>query len=197
MQSSATEARSIISRLRTLTSGSISGRMSPVQSSFQSYVGSPKSSAIIDLPCKRKNSIAVLSLPEEEYVRFSVNYVGSATLDPPFKPQGLIRAMQLFKQNGVAAGMAAVPKNVISMHVSALGINLTDKKHQMFITRNYPRKQIVGYCVHEMNSHYFGFATRRPGFDDLKVHVFMQLNEPVQQILDSVKFWLQMDPMSS
>ena len=139
--------------------------------------------------------ISGMEFSEEDYVRFSVNYVGSATLDPPFTPQSITRAMQMFNQNGVAAGMAAVPKNTISMHVCALGINLSDKKQQMFVTRNYPRKQIAGHCSHQMDNHYFGFATWRPGFGDLKVHVFMQVAEPVTQILDSIKFWLQIDPL--
>lgn len=166
-------------------------------------MGSPKSSFIFDYTRKRKDTVAVptassgMELGEEDYVRFSVNYVGSATLDPPFTPQSITQAMQMFNQNGVAAGMAAVPKNTISMHVSALGINLSDKKHKLFVSRNYPRKQIAGYCVHKMDEHYFGVATRRPGFDDLKVHVFMQVHasEPVSHIMDSIKFWLQIDPL--
>lgn len=137
-----------------------------------------------------------MDFTEEEYARFSVHYVGSATLDPPFTTNSIIKALQVFSQSGVAGGKAAVPKNVISMQISALSIMLIDKKHKLFINRNYPRKQIVGYCMHPLDHAYFSFATHRPGFSDLKVHVFMQLSEPLTQLLDSLNFWLQMDPIS-
>ena len=105
--------------------------------------------------------------------------------------------MRAFNEDGMAAGQAAVSRNVIHMQVSSLGINLTDKKHQLFVSRNYPRKQLEGYCVHPQDSKCFAFASHRPGFPhSIKCHVFREVQEPVQQIMDSVKFWLELEPIS-
>ena len=165
-------------------------------------MGSPKSqTSIAEVSSKRKNSVSNLASVAggefpEDFARFSVHYVGSANLDPPFTADSVVKALRMFSESGVAGGKAAVPKNVVTMQVSASSIMLIDRKHKLFVNRNYPRKQIVGYCLHPQDHTYFSFATHRPGFDDLKVHVFMQALEPLTQVQDSVNFWLQMDPIS-
>ena len=175
--------------------------VSPLNSSstFQSYVSSQQisSSTGADVPHKCKNSVTIpkplssFESAEEDFAKFSVNYVGSANLDAPFSSQSIINSLEKFKEGGTKVGQASVPKNTVIMHISSLGINLTDKKQKMFINRNYPQKQIIGHSVQPVNGEYFGFATFRPGFkDQIKVHVFCQLIEPVQQILDTMSFWL-------
>ena len=192
-------SQSFISRLRSLKlQRAQSPSPVPHPPSFQSYIGkSHSTSSILDIPQKRKDLVNIqnptssLDFPEEDYARFLVTYIGSANMEAPFTSESIIKSLEVFEESGVAAGMAAVPKNTITMHVSALGINLIDKKHQMFINRNYPHKQIVGYSMHPTDAKYFGFSTHRPGFtDQLKVHVFQQSNDTIQLILDAIKFWL-------
>lgn len=95
----------------------------------------------------------------------------------------------------MAAGMAPPTgkSNAVSMYVSSLGINLTDKRQKMFVNRNYPRKQIVGYARHPSDKRYFSFATLRPGFEDqVKVHLFLESSgQVVDQVIESIQFWLQ------
>ena len=95
----------------------------------------------------------------------------------------------------MAAGRAAVPKNVIQMHVSSLGINLIDKKHRLFVNRNYPRKQLAGFLRHPENEKVFAFASKRQGYPTgIKCHLFRQVQEPTQHILDTLQYWLEMEP---
>jgi len=75
-----------------------------------------------------------------------VNYVGSAALDLQLSPSSK-EAIKAFSEEGMAGGQAAIPKNVIHMRVSSLGITLTDKEHWLFVNRNYPRKQLEGCCL--------------------------------------------------
>lgn len=97
----------------------------------------------------------------------------------------------------MAAGQAAIPKYAIDMQISALGINLSDKKHKLFVNRNYPRKHLVGYCQHPSDPNYFAFASPKPGFaDSMKVHVFKRGTESTERILDAIKFWLEVEPIS-
>lgn len=156
-----------------------------------------------DSPPRQRDSIrnatvmSPLDFTEEDYAQFSVNYIGSATLAPPMTPWSVVDALELFSNEGVAKGQAAVPKNVIQMQISALGINLSDKKHKLFVNRNYPRNQIAGYCLHPNSPKYFAFGSQRPGFpDDIKCHIFKPLQATTEQIMDAVKFWLEMDPIS-
>lgn len=128
---------------------------------------------------------------ESDHAKFSVTYVGSANIPGPFSSRLVSKSLEMFKEGGVAVGGASVPKNTIIMHISSLGINLTDKKQKMFINRNYPRKQILGHSLNPVEKEYFGFATSRPGFrDQIRVHVFSQLTEPVKQVVDAMIFWL-------
>ncbi len=160
------------------------------------------STTTTDPPPSKRDSIrntvlSPLDFCEEEYAKFSVNYVGSATLAPPMTQQSVLDALELFTE-GMAKGQAAVPKNVIQMQVSALGINLSDRKHQLFVNRNYPRNQVVGYCLHPRDTNYFAFSSQKPGFpDSIKCHVFRQLHDPTEQIIEAVKFWLEFDPILS
>ena len=118
-------------------------------------------------------------------------YVGSANLPGPFSSRLVSKSLEMFKEGGVGVGGASVPKNTIVMHISSLGINLTDKKQTMFINRNYPCKQILGHSLSPVEREYFGFATVRPGFrDQIRVHVFSQLTEPIKQVVDAMIFWL-------
>ena len=172
--------------------------------SFHSYIlGSSPTTAMLDIPKKKRDSVVLnppqslvatttAESPEEDHARFPVTYMGSATLEGSFTPYAITQALDTFNREGIAGGMAAIRKNVISMMVSALGINLTDKTHKLFVHRNYPRKQIVGVAMHPYNSSYFAFATTRPGFpDQLKVHVFSQVATSVNEILEGINFWLQ------
>jgi hypothetical protein len=127
-----------------------------------------------------------------------VTYIGSAALAPPLSQQSVLDALRVFGEQGTAAGQAAVVKNSIEMQVSALGINLSDRKRRLFINRNYPRKQLEGYCAHPCDDNHFAFASRRPGYSSsLKVHVFKRGSESVPQILDAIQFWLEIDPTPS
>lgn len=172
--------------------------------SFQSHTQVHKKlSPANDIPQRKRDSVqsptifSPLDFTDEDYAKFPVTYVGSAALDPPLTQQSVLEAMRVFDEHGTAAGQAAVVKNSIDMQVSALGINLSDKKHKLFVNRNYPRKQLEGYCRHPTNNDYFAFASRRPGFSSLKVHVFKKGSESVEQILDAIKFWLEIDPITS
>lgn len=177
---------------------------SPLSSSFQSYVSSQQitSSMVSDIPLKRKNCVVQPSplqssfdSTDDDFAKFSVTYVGSANLEGPFGPSLITEALVTFREGGVASGMAPIAKNSVTMQVSALGINLSDKKHKMFINRNYPQKQIIGYASLPIDSQYFGFATLRPGFKDhLRVHVFISCDLPTEQILYAMQYWLNMTP---
>lgn len=172
--------------------------------SFQSHTQLHKKlSPAHDVPQRRRDSInsptvfSPFDFTDEDYAKFRVTYIGSAALDPPLTRHSVVDAMNKFSEHGVAAGQAAVTKNSIVMQVSALGVNLTDKKRKLFVTRNYPRKQLQGYCAHPNDDGYFCFASRRPGYSSsLKVHVFKRGSEPVEQILDAIKFWLEIDPIT-
>ena len=136
-----------------------------------------------------------MDFTEEDYAVFAVTYVGSAALDRPLTRQSLLDALRVFEEEGVAAGKAAIAKHVVHMQVSSLGITLTDKKHKLFINRNYPRQQLEGYCINPTDSKYFAFASRRPGFPlSMKVHVFNTCVESTEQIADGIKFWLEIEP---
>ncbi len=198
MKPTARSSSSIVSTPSPLTSP-----ISCSVSSFQSYLSSSQqisSSTVVDIPQKRKNSVILpkaatssFDTADEDFAKFSVSYVGSANIDEPFNSDCILLALKKFEEGGVAVGMASIPKNTIIIHISSFGINLTDTKQKLFINRNYPQKQIIGHSVCPVNNDYFGFATVRPGFkDQLKVHVFCQLVEPVQQIIDTMTFWLNL-----
>ena len=199
----------IVRRLRSLTNTlsqrTLVGVPSATRPSFQSHTQLHKKlSPANDIPQRRRDSVtsptivSPFDFTDEDYAKFHVTYVGSATLDPPLTQQSVVEAMNVFSERGTAAGQAAVVKNSVCMQVSALGINLSDKKRKLFIYRNYPRKQLEGYCAHPTDADFFAFASRRPGYSSLKVHVFKRGgSEPVEQILDAVQFWLEIDPVAS
>lgn len=174
-------------------------------SSFQSYVGSPRMiPSYLDVPRKKKDFITVpttvAEFSEEDFVKFSVNYVGTCNLVGPFSSNSIVQALEAFQEGGVSAGMAPITKNCVSMHISLLGINLSDKKHKMFVSRHYPRKQIVGFGQHPItDGAYLAFGTYRPGFaDQIKVHVFYDPSQQiVNQIMDGIEYWLQLNPSTS
>ncbi|XP_019851749.1 PREDICTED: uncharacterized protein LOC109581780 [Amphimedon queenslandica] len=209
----------LLSRLKSLrlqrsfsshssTSTSTSSSFAPHSPSFQSYLSSTShvQSSLLDVPRKRKDGVTVPTInpsvsefSEEEYVKFSLSYVGTANLQTPFTPQSILEALEAFNEKGVAAGMAPPigNNNIIGMYVSPLGINLSDKKQKNFVNRNYPRKSIVGYCRHPFDKRYFSFATLRPGFEEqVKVHLFIESSgQVVDQIMESIQFWLQIPPV--
>lgn len=195
-------------RLRSLTT-SLSQRTHPSTSavtrpSFQSHTQLHKklSPANNDIPQRKRDSVvhsptifSPFDFTNEDYAKFSVTYIGSAALNPPLSQQSVLDALRVFSEQGTAAGQAAIMRNSIDMQVSALGINLSDRKRKLFINRNYPRKQLEGYCAHPCDDNYFAFASRRPGYaSSLKVHVFKRGSESVPQILDAIQFWLEIDP---
>ena len=142
--------------------------------------------------------LSPLDVPEEQFARFPVTYVGSAVTEPPFSPTSLVHALSVFKEGGVAAGKAAVAKNVIQMHVSSLGINLVDKKHRLFVNRNYPRKQLVGYCRDEEDEKLFAFGSLRQGYpNEIKCHVFRRVQESTEHIMQAIHHWLELPPTTS
>jgi len=121
----------------------------------------------------------------------------------------------------MAGGQAAVPKNVIHMQVSSLGITLMDKEHWLFVNRNYPRKQLEGCClkkgvretkeamvlveecvetVSNLELKLLCSCIPAPWTSpSMKVHVFRQVQESTEQIMDAIKlkFWLEIDPVPS
>lgn len=204
-----TDSSKFLKRFRSLTM-SLSNRHAvspptPTRPSFQSHTYLHKQlSPANDIPPKKRDAIqnpllvSPRNITEEDYARFTVSYVGSASLYLPFTRDSALDALQAFEEGGVAAGQAAFSKNSIEMQVSALSVSLTDKSHKLFVTRNYPRKQIQGFCVHPSNAKYLALATQRPGFPtSIKVHVFVHGEEPSSQIIDSFKYWLEMEPTAS
>ena len=135
---------------------------------------------------------------DEEYAKFQVTYLGSATQDYTLSQHSVEDALYRFSNKGTSGGQAAVVKNTISLQVSSLGINLTDKSKKLFINRNYPLKTIIGFCQHYSDNKHFAFATERPGFPNVKkVHVFQSLSVPPEQVISAMQYWLQMDPVVS
>jgi len=154
-------------------------------------VQAPPSGGSVSLP-------SPLDFTDEEYAKFQVTYLGSSTQDYMLSQHSVEDALYQFSKDGTSSGQAAIVKNVISLQVSSLGINLTDKSKKLFINRNYPLKTIIGFCQHYSDGKHFAFATERPGFPNLKkVHVFQCLSEPPKQVLAAMRYWLQMDPVVS
>ena len=165
-------------------------------SSSSSHVNNPL--PYMDMPSKTKDSIIFNDVSmEEDFNKFFITYTGTANLPSPFTSLSIVQALEAFDKKGESAGMATVAKNSIQMHISSLGIHLIDKKHKMFVSRNYPRNQIVGFSRHPYDPMYLGFATVRPGFHhQLRVHVFHETtHQLVHQVIDSMKFKLQMKPL--
>ena len=130
----------------------------------------------------------------DDYSRFSVTYIGSATLDPPFTQQSILDALHLFTvSKSAAVQVAAAGKNTVQMQVSATGINLNDQTHRLFITRNYPRKQVIGHTLHPTDKNCFAFATTRPGLSDLKCHIFRVNKEAMSnKVAEAIRYWLDL-----
>ena len=173
--------------------------------SFQSHTQlNKKLSPVNDLPPRRRDSIntsptipSPLDFTDEDYAKFSVTFIGSATLNKPLTRHSILDALAAFNECGTAAGQAAITKNVIEMQVSAIGIILSDKKHKLFVNRNYPRKHLVGFCQHPNDVNIFAFGSPKPGFpSSMKVHVFKRGTESTERILDAIKFWLEIEPTS-
>lgn len=195
---------SSISHLTTLSTTSPAGSTSPTfQSHMHPFPATPPTTTP-DTNKKLHDLTPQLPGPspqdfsDDEYARFPVTYIGSATQESALTQQSVVDAMNRFAAEGTAAGRAAVVKNTVLLQVSLLGINLTDKTHKMFIHRNYPCKSIAGYCRGQEDPKVFAFASHRPGYPNIvKVHVFQCGTEPVGQILDAMSYWLEVDPITS
>ena len=201
---SPTPGHGILKKLRCITNPHKPLCQSISQPTFVSHTPPPhspsshnQSPAFSDTSAK-DSPLSPLDVPEEQFARFSVTYVGSAVAEPPFSVATLSRSLSVFKDGGVAAGKAAVAKNVVQMHVSSLGINLVDKKHRLFVNRNYPRKQLVGYCRHPDDQKLFAFGSIRQGYpNEIKCHVFRRVQEPTEQILHAIQYWLDVAPITT
>lgn len=202
LQSSPTGGHGLIQRLKYIANPHKPLSPTASQPTFVSHTPpsqSPVSGRTADTSedSIKSTLLSPLEIPEEDFVRFSVTYVGSAVVKLPFSSTSLTQALALFQEGGIAAGRAAVVKNVIQMHISALGINLIDKKHRLFVNRNYPRKQLAGYCRHPEDQKLFAFGSRRPGYPhEIKCHVFRQVQESADHVLEAIHHWLEMDPTS-
>lgn len=142
--------------------------------------------------------LSAVDFSEEEYAKYLVTYVGSATQDYPLSQHSIQDALDRFSTEGTVAGQATVSKNIVHLQVSSLGIRLKDKSRKMFMHRNYPTKTIVGFCQHYNDRKHFAFASHRPGFPNVnRVHVFRCGVEPVEQVLAAMKYWLQLDRVVS
>lgn len=162
----------------------------PVESTFKSHIQGGDSP--ITSPAKGSD-LSLLSNPEE-YARFTMCYIGSATLDGVVTGSTVFDALQAIEEGGVAAGAALVPKNQISFVVSAMGVTLLDSTQKMFITRHYPKNQIEAFLRGPDRSSVLGFVTKKKGFEDkIKCHLFSEVTEPLSQIYSAVEYWLKLD----
>ena len=204
--SSVNDNSGIICRIRSLTSSisQLTSHSSPSlpSPSFQSHMqqDDPSMSPIHRTKSKVRDSIiSPLDFTEEDYAKFPVTYIGSATQDHPLTRHSIEEALNQFASEGKAAGQAAVLKNIVYFQISVLGINLADKTRKLFIHRNYPRNTLAGYSRHPTDTKVFAFASLRPGFTNIiKVHVFRCGVEPVEQVeqvMDAIKYWLKIDPV--
>ena len=189
-------------RLRTLKgtltgsfdrSPSVSSPISiPAESTFKSHIHGDGDSPLTS-PANRKSHLTVLSNPEE-YAKFTMCYIGSATLEGVVTGSTVYDALQTIEEGGVAAGAALVPKNQISFVASSMGVTLVDPTQKMFITRHYPKNQIEAFLRGPDKSNIRGFVTKKTGFEDkIKCHLFKEVIEPLTQIYSAVEYWLKLD----
>ena len=166
----------------------------PAESSFKSHIqAGGESTSPLASPSNRKSYLGLLSNPEE-YAKFTMCYIGSATLEGVVTGSTVYDALQAIEEGGVAAGAALVPKNQISFVASAMGITLVDPTQKMFITRHYPKNQIEAFLRGPDKSNILGFVTKMTGFGDkIKCHLLKEVTEPLKQIYSAVEYWLKLD----
>ena len=166
----------------------------PAESTFKSHLqGGGESESPVTSPAGKRSYLGLLSNPEE-YAKFTMCYIGSATLEGVVTGSTVYDALQTIEEGGVAAGAALVPKNQISFVASAMGVTLIDPTQKMFITRHYPKNQIEAFLRGPDNSNILGFVTKMTGFEDkIKCHLFKEVVEPLKQIYSAVEFWLKLD----
>lgn len=168
----------------------------PVESTFKSHIhGGGEGDSPVTSPAGRNSSSHLGSLSNpEEYAKFTMCYIGSATLEGVVTGSTVYDALQAIEEGGVAAGAALVPKNQISFIASAMGITLLDPTQKMFITRHYPKNQIEAFLRGPDRSSILGFVTKMTGFEDrIKCHLFKEVIEPLTQIYSAVEYWLKLD----
>ena len=163
----------------------------PAESTFKSHI--QESTSPLTSPSNRKSYLGLLSNPEE-YAKFTMCYIGSATLEGVVTGSTVYDALQAIEDGGVAAGAALVPKNQISFVASAMGVTLVDPTQKMFITRHYPKNQIEAFLRGPDKSNILGFVTKMTGFEDkIKCHLLKEGTEPLTQIYSAVEYWLKLD----
>lgn len=166
----------------------------PAESTFKSHIqGTSEGDSPATSPASKKSHLGLLSNPEE-YAKFTMCYIGSATLEGVVTGSTAYDALQVIEEGGVAAGAALVPKNQISFVASAMGVTLIDPTQKMFFTRHYPKNQIEAFLRGPDKSNILGFVTKMTGFDEkFKCHLFKEVVEPLTQIYSAVEYWLKLD----
>lgn len=163
------------------------------ESTFKSHIQGKDSNSPITSPGGKRSHLGLLSNPED-YAKFTMRYIGSATLDGVVTGSTVYDALQAIEEGGVAAGAALVPKNEISFVVSAMGVTLVDDTKKMFHRRHYPKNQIEAFLRGPDKSSILGFVTKKTGFGDkIKCHLLREIIEPLTQIYSAVEYWLQLD----
>lgn len=200
-----TNRKTLKERLKTLKgtltgssdrSSSTSGPISiPAESTFKSHIqGGKEPDSPASSPAGKRSSCLGLLANPEDYAKFTMCYIGSATLEGVVTGSTVYDALQALEEGGVAVGAALVPKNQISFVVSAMGVTLIDATQKMFITRHYPKNQIEAFLRGPDRSNILGFVTKKTGFDDkIKCHLFKEVVEPLKQIYSAVEYWLKLD----
>lgn len=166
----------------------------PAESTFKSHIqGVCDSDSPVTSPANKRSHLGLLSNPEE-FSKFTMCYIGSATLEGVVTGSTVYDALQIIEEGGVAAGAALIPKNQISFVASAMGVTLIDPTQKMFITRHYPKNQIEAFLRGPDKSNILGFVTKKTGFEDkIKCHLFKEVIEPLTQIYSAVEYWLKLD----
>jgi len=203
MPSLASNKKTLKDRLKTLK-GTLTGSNDkapgspgpysiPVESTFKSHIQGKDNDSPVTSPGGKRSHLGLLSNPEE-YAKFTMCYIGSATLDGVVTGSTVYDALQAIEEGGVAAGAALVPKNQISFVVSAMGVTLVDDTKKMFYTRHYPKNQIEAFLRGPDKSNVLGFVTKKTGFGDkIKCHLLREIVEPLTQIYSAMEYWLQLN----
>ena len=165
--------RSLTATLSLRTNLSTSAVARP---SFQSHTRLRKklSPANDDVSQRTRDSIvqsptvfSPFDFTDEDYAKFSVTYIGSAALEPPLSQQSVLDTMMVFSEQGTAAGQAAITRNSVDMQVSALGINLSDRRrktlHQQKLppVNNWKVTVLIRAMTTTLHLHLEGLATHR------------------------------------
>lgn len=167
----------------------------PAGSTFRSHIqaGGDHSPEPVKSPLGKQMTFSKLSNPEE-YAKFTMTYIGSATLEGVVTGSTVFDALQAIEEGGVAGGAALVAKNQITFVTAANGITLVDPSEKMFFTRHYPKNQIEAFLRGPDRSNIMGFVTKVKGFENkIKCHLLAEAVEPLSRIFSAAEYWLQLD----